>query len=211
MVFLDKNHQEDGMDLIEVLIAIVIIIAAIISVTSLLIRSQVLQAKNESENRASLIAQDITEKTRNLKYATLGHAKAGVCSSTTTSNLPCNGESYFVVNTSKIQESQTQDSNGTTFTAKTYVTKINPNNSMGQGWDNTAGSQTTPGCYTTIPSNPVILTAKDGDGLAHLCTLKRITVEVTWNDGVKPRSIVSSWVRAPKPSEELPTSVNSNS
>ena len=45
-------------DLIEVLIAIVLVLAAMVSLTFLLIKSQKTQAENETVDKAALILQD---------------------------------------------------------------------------------------------------------------------------------------------------------
>lgn len=204
-----RRASEDGMDLIEVLIAVVIIIACIIAVTGLLIRSQTMQAKNETEDRAALILQDTIEKTRSIPYASLATDTGSPCTSEgLPADSPCAGESVLTVKDSKLKHQTTTKANGTNFTVLTFVSLIDQNKAKDLGWDNVAATQEV-GCINNPAKNTAPLTKQNGDGLGHLCTIKHVTVAVVWTqDNGETRRLIGSWVRSPSSSDELPASVD---
>lgn len=214
--FVTKN--EEGIDLIEVIIAIILIMVAVVGLSTLMVRSQVIQAENETQDRASFIVQDIMEQSRQVPYNSLGNSKSTVCKTTSktaanTSKLPCSGEYYFHVadGVREIAEKQTRNVSGTTYTIGLHVTK--PVAKPNDGWSDTANVMGSPNCKTypvpgTIPDPSTGEDEKDiTDQLGNnrLCSVKRVTVEVSWMDASgKERMTQSSWIRAPRSHEEPP-------
>lgn len=210
------NSNEEGIDLIEVMIAIVLILVAVIGVSTLMVRSQVIQAENETQDRASFIVQDIMEQSRQVPYNSLGNSTDSLCKTTSktptnTQKLACNGEKYYKVSaaTSEITEKSTQTVSGTEYTVGVHVTKPAASN----GWADIANARGSANCKT-YPVPGTIPDPENSDeeeditkelGNNRLCSLKRVTVEVSWLDAAgKERMTSSSWIRAPRSHEEPP-------
>lgn len=228
------RKNEEGIDLAEAMVAIILIVAAILSVTTLLIRSQVMQADNEAQARATLIVQDHLERSRQMGYHSLvsnmkdSDSKPVKCTTTAdttsaqqkkdfTAKLACDGgagkiETYITGDFGQIPYVSTQEFSGTEYTVGYHVTRLSANRADELGWGHLASRNGTkcnsiPGLNDLPDPNaePYIEDISGEPGFNPLCTLKHVTVEVSWTDTSGTlKSTSGSWLRAPQVYEEIP-------
>lgn len=229
------KKNEEGIDLAETMVAIILIVAAILSVTVMLIKSQVTQADNEAQARATLIVQDHLEKSRQIGYHSLvsnmkdSATKPTICTTTAatkttaqkkeyTDKLPCSSgsnsimETYIAGNFGSIPYTSKQTVSGTEYTVGFHVTRLSPQRADQTGWGNIAARNggkcnATPG--TNDLPNPNATPYKEDiskeSDFYPTCTVKHITVEVSWTDTAgNLKSTSGSWMRAPQIYEEVP-------
>lgn len=213
-MFYNQKKNEEGMDLVEVIVAVMLVLAAIVSLTFLLVKSQKTQAENETVDKAALILQDYSEKSRVVPWDRLGSSRSAtsVCSST----LNCAGEYYYYIpkpaDGYAMPLTEKTTVSGTEYTVATHITRTSKTTA---GWENIKSADdpasttkdyvgndracSTKGSGLTSTTTSV----KDSDTKKIYCSLKHITIVVSWKDTANvTRSISSSWVRSPNAYEE---------
>lgn len=215
-----KSQDEDGLDIIEVLIAIVLVLGAIVSLTLLMVKTQISQAENETVDKATLILQDYSEKSRVVPWDRLMSPKSGICTSkgTAGTKIGCYQEPYYYQTYKDgapeggyalpLEEKTTVS--GTEYTVYSHITKVNSND---KSWDKIISTTGGTGKDRECTTAPLYAngSTSNSDTKPIPCTLKRITIEVVWNNAQgQKRAVTSSWVRAPNPYEEIATSFIGN-
>lgn len=210
-MFSTVKKNEDGMDLIEVLIAIVLVLAAMVSLTFLLIKSQKTQAENETVDKAALILQDYSEQSRVVPWDRLGTNKTGTCLDR---DLACRGEAYYRLTSPPggyaMPFNENKTVSGTEYNITTHVTKWSTkykDEDTIKAWENIKSVNGFSGSERSCESGSLSSaneSKSDTDEKAIPCTLKHITIVVSWTDSAgETRSIDSSWVRSPSLYDEV--------
>lgn len=200
-IFSKFRHNEDGMTLVELMVAIVIIVATLLASAYALNAAFQAQAAGEIKSRAIEISREESEKAKQRNWVETqiltpqsyypgevmvpGSYKTESMITTIAPRIPNSDDLQDV----GLKFLQYRELNGTKFKIETYVTRV------------TSASFDSAGANIQLSNATINGVATAGQ------IVKRITVVVSWDLGDGANKVSTSSVRAPDPSDCIPPRV----
>lgn len=200
-LFRKSREAEDGMTLIELMVAIVIIVTVLLASAFALNAAFKAQAVAEIKSRAVEIAREQSEKAKQKNFIdTRLVAPAEYRPGEVTVPTSYKGEATIIRVADRINDNgdledigfvhrQIQEENGTKFTILTYVTQVTAASYDAAGANTQMSTTTVRGVVTAAP------------------VVKRITIVVSWSLDGATSSTSNTVIRTPRPDECIPPRV----